>query len=88
MASINCHHRLKTWPQQFQAIKDGRKTFEYRKDDRSPPFEIGDTLGLLEWDPVTKDYTGQHIEVDVTYVARAREDFGIPEGYCVMSIKR
>ncbi len=81
------HHRLKIWPEQFQAVKNGRKTFEYRKDDRSPRFSVGDTLGLLEWDPDTKSYKGNHIEVNVTYIVRGPE-FGVPNGYCVMSIKR
>ncbi|MDS1006420.1 DUF3850 domain-containing protein [Clostridium sporogenes] len=37
-------HRLKTLSKYFNAVCDGKKTFEIRKDDRN--FEIGDTFIL------------------------------------------
>ena len=40
-------HELKIWPQYFDAIASGIKTFEVRKDDRG--FAVGDTLVLKEW---------------------------------------
>ena len=47
----------KVWPEYFQEILDGKKTFELRLND----FDIkeGDTLVLKEWNPETKDYTGR-----------------------------
>lgn len=42
-------HELKTWPTYFEAVADGRKTFEARRDDRG--YEIGDVLHLREWSP-------------------------------------
>lgn len=58
----------KVWPQYFQAILDGKKTFELRLND----FEIneGDTLLLKEWNPETKDYTGRSLEKKVGFVGR------------------
>jgi hypothetical protein len=61
----------KTWPEFFQAILDGRKTFELRLAD----FECkpGDVLVLREWDPKTKSYTGRAVERKVTYVVKTKE---------------
>ena len=37
-------HQLKTWPQYWDAVQRGEKTFEVRKDDRG--FQRGDILEL------------------------------------------
>lgn len=42
-------HDLKCWPEYFEPLLDGRKTFEIRKNDR--PFAVGDTLYLKECNP-------------------------------------
>jgi len=76
-------HDLKTWPEPFQAIRDGLKQFEYRKDDRG--FEVGHQLLLIEFDPERGRLTGRALMARVTYIARGR--FGIPRGFCVMSIR-
>lgn len=77
-------HKLKSWPDQFQAVWDGIKVHEYRKDDRD--FHIGDILILKEYNPNKKrgKYSGRHIIARVMYVSR--RSFGIPNEYCVMSI--
>jgi len=77
------NHKLKAWPDPFQALWDGRKTFEWRQDDRD--FQVGDTLELGEWIPENKSYTGRYIRAEVTYALRG--SFGIPEGFVIMSIK-
>jgi hypothetical protein len=76
-------HDLKTWPGPFQAVRDRVKRFEFRSNDRD--YQEGDTLRLREWDPATARYTGRVEEHIVTYALG--EGFGIPEGYCVMSIE-
>jgi hypothetical protein len=43
-------HVLKTWPGPFEALARGAKAFEFRRDDRSPPFALGDHLELREWE--------------------------------------
>jgi len=62
----------KVWPEYFQQIVDGKKTFELRLND----FDIseGDTLVLNEWDPATKDYTGRTLEKQVGYVGKWKID--------------
>lgn len=77
-------HDLKCWPEYFNEVASGRKTWELRKDDRSPQFTEGDLLRLWEYDPVSDEFPGRLLLVRVGYVARGRL---IPEGFCVMSIK-
>lgn len=85
-------HELKTWPEPFQAVVDGRKAFEIRKDDRA--FALGDVLRLQEYDPsrVGHDrpdyagFTGRSLEVRVTYILHGGR-FGLPENVCAMSIE-
>lgn len=76
-------HHLKAYPEYFQPVKRGEKTFEIRKDDRN--FAAGDTLHLYEWNPDTKEYTEDELIRDVPYILRGAPF--LPEGYCCMSLK-
>ena len=60
----------KTWPEYFQAILDGKKSFELRLAD----FDIkeGDVLVLEEYNPETKQYTGRKIEKQVKFLAKTK----------------
>jgi hypothetical protein len=84
-------HEFKTWPDQFQAIIEHRKRFEWRRDDREPRVEVGDYLHLREWRPSLHApfsvglYTGRSISTRVTYTLRGPA-FGMPDGYVVMSL--
>ena len=75
-------HELKTWPIYFNAILEGKKTFELRKDDRR--FSKGDTLHLREWSPEDEAYSGRWIDVTVTYKTEGVL-FGLKEGYCALA---
>lgn len=80
-------HVLKTWPQYYEDVESGNKTFEVRKHDRD--FKVGDTLLLQEFDPSKKasqQYSGKELEFTITYVLLGG-NFGIQEGYVVMGIK-
>lgn len=60
-------HTLKTWPTFYEAVLDGRKTFEVRRgNDRT--YQVGDLLDLQEWDPETKAFTGRRLLRRITYV--------------------
>lgn len=82
-------HVLKCWPSAYAAVADGRKRFEYRRNDRD--FAVGDLLLLMEWDP-SIDGWGERsrgdelggMEVTVTYLLQGQ--FGVPDGFCVMGI--
>lgn len=58
----------KVWPEYFEEIFNGKKTFEVRLNDFD--VEEGDVLALKEWDPKTRDYTGRELERSVGYVGR------------------
>lgn len=77
-------HNLKCWPGPFQSLEDGRKTFEFRRNDRG--YSAGDTLVLEEWDNNRAAYTGRVSRWTVPYILHA--GFGLPDGYCIMSVKR
>lgn len=75
-------HELKIWPEYFQAVASGQKNFEIRKNDRD--FKVGDILILKEYDSVKKEYTGDYVGREITYIMN--EQPFVPEGYVVMSI--
>ncbi len=79
-------HGLKTWPDFFEAIVDGRKTFELRVNDRG--FQTGDQLHLREWDPrkLANSYTGRTFLVEVTYILPVAKE-GYREPWVIMAIK-
>ncbi|NUK29499.1 DUF3850 domain-containing protein [Parageobacillus sp. VR-IP] len=73
-------HLLKIWPEYFEAVRSGKKTFEIRKNDRG--FQVNDLLLLQEYNPKTQEYTGRELLVEVTYIT----DFGQPKNQVVISI--
>jgi hypothetical protein len=76
-------HELKTWPEPFAALLEGRKMFEIRKADR--PFDVGDALDLREWNPDGSGYTGRETVAVVTYIVRGGA-WGLPPDLCVMGL--
>lgn len=86
-------HILKTWPEQWAAVYDERKTFELRLKDRD--FMIGDYLILARFEPTGQTgpdgkslgkFSQSFIITKVTQILEAWE--GLHAGYCIMSIKR
>ena len=70
--------RKKTWPEHFELVRSGKKSFDLRVAD----FAVceGDTLVLEEWDPKTGEYTGRTIEKTVGYIFKMKlDDFGQKE---------
>lgn len=75
-------HSLKVVQPYFDALLDGSKTAELRRDDRA--YKVGDRLVLGEWDG--HQFTGRHVAVAVTHITR-----GLPwlhDGYCMLSFER
>ena len=76
-------HELKTWPEFFEAVRDGTKTFEVRKNDRN--FQVGDVLMLVEYDPHKGEYTGQKETRRVTYILGDGFE-AVADGFCVLAL--
>lgn len=86
-------HQLKCWHQYFDAIRDGDKNFEVRRDDRG--FQKGDILKLCrtqEDRPDKIEYFG--FGAEPAYVVRKRityiltgGQFGIEPGYVVLALE-
>jgi uncharacterized protein DUF3850 len=59
-------HDLKSWPEFFRDVLEGKKNHEYRLNDRG--YRVGDVLRLREYDPMARAYTGRSVDRSVTYV--------------------
>lgn len=85
-------HELKCWPAYFEAIKVGKKNFEYRLNDRD--FKVGDVLHLREYEPQGAyeifRYTGRELFCMVTYLVQTNTlpGYQYNDNYCIMSIKK
>ena len=83
--------KLKSWRAFYQAIKAGNKTHDLRfKGDRS--FKIGDIITLQEYDPFAGRYTGDEIDVEITYITDnvtpcAFSSAILPKDYCILSLR-
>lgn len=75
-------HELKTWPEYFTALRQGKKTFEVRLNDRG--FEEDDVLVLREYDPQTQAYSGEFVVREVCYVMDNPEF--VKPGFVVMGL--
>ena len=92
-------HQMKLNDCYFDAVDNGIKTYEIRKDDRG--FRVGDVLKIYRVNDnglyvsndgayASNDRSGlKPIQVTVKYIL-THDDFpdGIPEGYVVMSIEK
>lgn len=78
---MKAKHELKIEHKYFQAVKDGRKKFEIRKNDRG--FQEGDLLILREYDPITQEYLGRIMKVEISYMT----DYAQQDGYVVLGIE-
>ncbi|MFH0070968.1 ASCH/PUA domain-containing protein [Peribacillus sp. NPDC056705] len=74
-------HELKILPEYFQAVWNGTKTFEVRKNDRN--YAVGDTLVLKEWKP-EDGYTGSGLVRKVSYMLDDSEY--VKEGFVILGL--
>ena len=85
-------HRVKSWPRAFADVLTGRKRFEVRRDDRSPPYVAGDVVVLLEFnpapaatssDPGPEGFTGRKATYRIGYIQRGAPN---PPGFCAFDL--
>src|SRR5262249_41406791 len=83
-------HKVKSWPQFFEAILSGVKTHEVRRlTDRD--YRVGDRLLLQEYAPATQAYSGRELVVRITYMTSAEAPCALSEqclhpDFCILSI--
>ena len=85
------HHELKSWPEFFGPLMDGKKTFDLRKNDRN--FKVGDRIRFVEWTPETKSYTGRECERNIVYMIHGLGPGcieplrGLHSGYVILGLR-
>lgn len=79
-------HDLKSWPQFFEDVLNGKKTYEVRVNDRA--FQLGDAIHLREWDPDVKMYTGRACHVRICHMTDFSAWYMIPNHLVVFGIER
>ena len=73
----------KVLPEFYKGIRTHKKMFEIRKDEDN--IQPGDILVLREWDG--EKYTGGKTRREVTCVFRNAPEYGLMEGYCILSLQ-
>lgn len=75
-------HQVKSWPEFFEPISMGVKTFDLRLDDRG--YAVGDNVQFEEFRHVTGEHTGKVVTRRITYILRNFE--GLIPGYVILGI--
>jgi hypothetical protein len=83
-------HVVKSWPQFYNAIVEGTRRHELRRNDRK--YQVGDVLELHEYEPARAAYTGRVTCVVVTSMTSAEtpcavSDVGLHPDFCILSVE-
>ena len=78
-------HNLKTWPNIFEEMYKGNKSFDIRENDRN--FQIGDQIILDEYDNINNTYTGRHLHAKITYIMKSPNPFVELKNKVILSLK-
>ena len=75
-------HVLKIYPEYYDDVANGIKTFELRKNDRD--YQIGDIVLLNEYDSKTERYTGRICGFEIIYIYSG--SIGLQPDYIILGI--
>lgn len=83
-------HDVKSWSHFFDAIKGGWKKHDLRDMERG--YEVGDIIILNRYDNIKGEYTGERLEVRITYITSeqvpcAYSSAVLKRGYCILSLE-
>lgn len=87
---LSKHHQVKSWPDFYEPILDGRKKFDLRQQDRN--YATGDTIEFLEYDDRLGRYTGRKMTKIITFVMEGigsgaiKPVAGLFRGYAILSL--
>lgn len=79
-------HELKTHPIYFEKVYHGFKPWELRKNDRD--FKVGELVLLKSFDPDTQKFSGSFIKAMITYILKDCPQFGLADGYCILTLDK
>lgn len=77
------HHDLKLNELYYDSVREGRKTFEVRKNDRG--YQNNDTVTLKEWSH-EQGYSGRELDFRIGYVLPLDKFYGEQNDYVVFSL--
>lgn len=85
-------HKVKSWPQFFEATLLGAKTHDLRYI-KERNYTVGDTMCLQEFNPFKEEYTGRELLVKITYITSAEStcalsNSGLDPEFCILSITK
>lgn len=83
------YHNYKVWPEYYDALLSGAKTFEVRRMDNVDHCDVrmaaGDKVSFIEYDPQSKT-TGRQMWMTISYVLRG-DGVRLPPGWIVFAVK-
>lgn len=78
-------HFLKIQVPHYYALRDGRKTFEARRNDRG--YEVGDKLILQPWDDASKAFVREPGMEPLVFLVTYVQTFGMADGHVGLSLR-
>lgn len=76
-------HKIKCIEPYFTDIKEGKKQFELRRNDRD--YKCDDFIELRQFDPIKVEFSGDYLLIQITYLML--NPAYLKEGYCAFGFR-